>query len=177
MAGSRSRWWLFKTDPDTYSYDDLAAKRGAEVWDGVKNALALQHLRQVAEGDGVLVYHTGSEKAIVGMARVTRSAYPDPSAGDPKLVVVEIAAVRRLASSIPLAEIKKVPLYEDFDLIRLGRLSVMPVPAAILKDLLRRGGEATAAPRQMSRSVELRAPQVWTPSRKNPPHSRNNMNQ
>ncbi|HSV07745.1 MAG TPA: EVE domain-containing protein, partial [Candidatus Binatus sp.] len=87
--------WLFKTEPGTYSYDQLE-RDGRTVWDGVKNALALKHLSGVAAGDEVLFYHTGDEKAVVGVARVVRGAYPDPKQKDPRLLVVEIESGTRL---------------------------------------------------------------------------------
>lgn len=133
---SRQSFWLFKTDPDTYSFQDLAAKKKGDVWDGVKNAVALKHLRAVAAGDRVLVYHTGDEKAVVGLARVTRSAYPDPKGGEPNLVVVDVEAERPLPRPVTLAQIKADPRYKDFDLVRLSRLSVMPVPEDLWKELL-----------------------------------------
>jgi len=88
-------YWIVKTEPSTYSYDDLARQKTA-VWDGVKNNLALKHLRSMRPGDQVLVYHTGDEKAVVGVAEVTRAAYPDPKQKDPKLAVVDLKARERL---------------------------------------------------------------------------------
>jgi predicted RNA-binding protein with PUA-like domain len=132
--------WLFKTDPETYSFEDLLRKKGGDVWDGVKNAVALKHLRAVSEGDRVLIYHTGDEKAIVGLARVTRSSYVDPKSDDPKLVVVDVVAERVVPRHVPLSDIKADPKYAEFDLVRIGRLSVMPVPEVLWKDLLKRAG-------------------------------------
>ena len=129
--------WIFKTDPETYSFQDLLRKK-KDIWDGVRNATALIHLRNVAVGDRVLIYHTGSERALVGLARVTRGAFADPKAADPKLVVVEVQAEKPLARPVPLSEIKADPRYQDFDLVRLGRLSVMPVPESLWKDLIKR---------------------------------------
>ena len=82
--------WLLKTEPSTYGYDDLE-REGRAVWDGVANPVALRNLRAMKEGDRVVVYHTGDEKAAVGLAEVVRAAYPDPKAGDPKLVVVDLS--------------------------------------------------------------------------------------
>src|SRR5438067_2376086 len=93
--GTMPSYWIVKTEPSTYSYDDLAGQKTA-VWDGVKNNLALKHLRQMNPGDRVLVYHTGDEKAVVGVAEVTSEAYPDPKQKDPKLAVVDLRAVGRL---------------------------------------------------------------------------------
>ena len=140
MSEKNPGTWLFKTDPETYSFQDLAAKTSGDVWDGVKNAVALKHLAGAREGDRVLIYHTGAEKAIVGLARVTRSPYPDPKGDDAKLVVLDVKAERAVPRPVSLAEIKGDPLYRDFALVRIGRLSVMPVPETLWKDLLRRAG-------------------------------------
>lgn len=131
MAGR----WLFKTEPSDYSFDDLL-RDGACVWDGVGNALALINLRRVTRDDEVLVYHTGKERRIVGRARVTRSAYPDPAAGDPRRVVVDLAPVGPLPRAVALDEIRADPRLEGFDLLRLGRLSIVPVSAAHWKILM-----------------------------------------
>jgi predicted RNA-binding protein with PUA-like domain len=121
--------WLFKTEPGAYSYGQLERDRHA-VWDGVKNALALRHLAAVEKGDQVLVYHTGSEKAVVGMARVVRGAYPDPRQRDARLVVVDLEPVKALQRPVTLAEMRANGALAGFDLLRLPRLSVMPVSAA-----------------------------------------------
>ena len=134
-----SSYWIVKTEPSTYSYDDLAGQKSA-VWDGVKNNLALKHLRQMKPGDRVLVYHTGDEKAVVGVAEVTSEAYPDPKQKDPKLAVVDLRAVGRLPRPVLLAEIKKERAFADLGLVRMGRLSVMPVPPDQYQRLLKLGG-------------------------------------
>ncbi len=132
-------YWIVKTEPSTYSYDDLARQKTA-VWDGVKNNLALKHLRQMKPGDRVLVYHTGDEKAVVGVAEVASEAYPDPKQKDPKLAVVDLRAVERLPRAVQLAEIKKDRAFADLALVRIGRLSVMPVSVEQFKRLLKLGG-------------------------------------
>jgi predicted RNA-binding protein with PUA-like domain len=132
MAGR----WLFKTEPTAYSWDQLERDRRT-VWDGVKNALALRHLASVAKGDEVVVYHTGNEKAAVGMARVVRGAYPDPKQKDPRLVVVEIEAISRLRRPVLLAEMRANGKLAGFDLLRLPRLSVIPVSASRWAEILR----------------------------------------
>jgi predicted RNA-binding protein with PUA-like domain len=126
--------WLLKTEPSTYGYDDLE-REGRAVWDGVTNPVALRNLRAMKEGDRVVVYHTGDEKAAVGLAEVVRAAYPDPKAGDPKLVVVDLKPKGRLASPVSLADIKKMPLFAESPLVRQGRLSVVPLDAAQWKAL------------------------------------------
>ncbi|HZS44368.1 MAG TPA: EVE domain-containing protein [Blastocatellia bacterium] len=118
--------WLLKTEPESYSYADLE-REGKAVWDGVSNNAALKNLRSMAKGDEVIIYHTGDEKSLVGLAQVTASAYPDPKKDDPKLVVVDLKPKRKLPRAVTLAEVKANPKLKDFDLVRLPRLSVMPV--------------------------------------------------
>ena len=126
--------WLLKTEPSTYGWNDLTREKTA-VWDGVSNPVALKNLAAMQPGDDALVYHTGSEKAVVGLARVTKAAYPDPKAGDPKLLVVEIAPVRALARPVTLAEIKADREFADSPLVRQGRLSVVPLTTAQFRRL------------------------------------------
>ena len=121
--------WLFKSDPDTYSFADLE-RDGRTVWDGVSNNLALKHLRSARRGDQALIYHTSDEKAVVGLAEVVSDAYADPKQKDPRLVVVDLEARERLARPVSLDEIKKQAALKNFDLVRLPRLSVMPVSEA-----------------------------------------------
>ena len=116
--------WLLKTEPSTYSWADLEREKTA-VWDGVSNPVALRNLAAMKVGDDALIYHTGDEKAVVGLARVTKAAYPDPKAKDPKLLVVELAPVKGLARRLTLAEIKGDALFRDSPLVRQGRLSVV----------------------------------------------------
>lgn len=118
--------WLFKTEPSAYSFQQLQ-KDQRTVWDGVKNNLALEHLSEVKKGDGILIYHTGDEKAAVGIARALSGAYPDPKKRDPKLLVVDIEPVKGLSRPVPLSEMRASAKLEKFDLLRLPRLSVMPV--------------------------------------------------
>jgi predicted RNA-binding protein with PUA-like domain len=136
-----SKYWLFKTEPGTYSYSDLESQ-GRTTWDGVTNNLALRNLRQIEKGNEVLIYHTGEEKAVVGLARVTRAAYPDPKSKSDKIVVVDIAPLRRLAFPVPLVAIKGRREFEDFALVRLPRLSVMPVTARQWALILEMAGDA-----------------------------------
>jgi predicted RNA-binding protein with PUA-like domain len=131
--------WILKTEPSTYSFDDLVKQKTA-VWDGVKNPLALKHLRAMQPGDEVLIYHTGDEKAAVGLARVTKAAYSDPRQKDPKLVVVDLKAGGKLPTPVTLATIKADPAFKDLALVRMGRLSVVPATPAQWQRLLRLGG-------------------------------------
>jgi predicted RNA-binding protein with PUA-like domain len=126
-AASRAGW-LFKEEPGHYSYADLQ-RDGTTVWEGVTNNLALQNLRKVRKGDRVLYYHTGKEKAVVGVMRVEQDPRPDPKDRSGKSVIVEVRAVRRLPAPVSLATIKEDPLLGDWDLVRLPRLSVLPVSA------------------------------------------------
>ena len=128
--------WILKTDADTYAFDHLVRERRA-VWDGVSNALALKHIRSMAAGDQVFIYHSGDEKALVGLARVVSDPYPDPKAKDPRLYVVDIEAGDRLARPVTLAEIKADPAFAELGLVRMSRLSVIPVPAEQWKRLLK----------------------------------------
>ena len=119
-------YWLLKTEPNAYSYADLE-RDGTTVWDGVTNALALKHLRSMTKGDRVFVYHTGDEKAVVAVARAATDAYPDPKDKSGKLSTVDVVPVRKLARPVTLAEIKARAAFKDFPLVRISRLSVMPV--------------------------------------------------
>jgi predicted RNA-binding protein with PUA-like domain len=135
--------WLVKTEPAAYSFQALQRDRRT-VWDGVKNALALKHLGRMRGGDLVLVYHTGTERAAVGIARVAGDPYADPTKKDPKLLVVELAAERELPRPVTLAELKSSSSFEGFDLLRLPRLSVMPVSAShwsLLESLAKRAAK------------------------------------
>ena len=121
-----ANYWLVKTEPTSYSYDDLEREKTA-VWDGVKNPVALRNLREMRPGDQVLIYHTGDEKAVVGWATVVSAPYPDPKRNDARLVVIDIRPVQALRRRVPLAEMRANPKLKGFDLLRLPRLSVMPV--------------------------------------------------
>jgi predicted RNA-binding protein with PUA-like domain len=127
--------WLLKSEPGTYSFSDLT-REGSTCWDGVSNPVALSHLRAMKKGDEAFLYHTGAEKAIVGLARIVSDPYPDPKLGDPRRVVVDVAPVRPLARPVTLAAVKADPRFSDFALVRIGRLSVMPVSPEQWKALL-----------------------------------------
>ena len=120
-------YWLVKTEPDTYSWNDLV-KDKKTVWDGVRNFQARSHLKKMEKGDVVFIYHTGDEKAIVGQAQVAKSAYPDPK--DAEWVVVELSAQKPLKKPVPLAQIKSDKRLSDMVLVRASRLSVQPVTTA-----------------------------------------------
>lgn len=134
-----SNYWLVKTEPSSYSYDDLEREQTA-VWDGVKNPVALKNLRAMHPGDQVLVYHTGDEKAVVGWATVVSAPYADPQAGNPNLTVIDLKAHRRLPQAVTLAQIKADTAFADLPIVRQGRLSVSPVTAPQWKRLLKLAG-------------------------------------
>src|SRR5262249_37412400 len=121
--------WLFKEEPTHYSYDAFA-KDGKTVWSGVKNPVAQRHLHAVRKGDRIFYYHTGDEKAVVGIAKALGDAYTDPHDATGKFAVVDVAPVKKLKRPVTLKEIKAEPAFRDFPLVRISRLSVMPVTDA-----------------------------------------------
>jgi len=121
--------WLFKEEPTHYSFDDFT-KDKKTVWSGVRNPVAQRHLHSVKKGDRVFFYHTGDEKAVVGIAKALGDAYADPDDTSGKAAVVDIAPVRKLTRPVTLKEIKADPAFKDFPLVRISRLSVMPVTDA-----------------------------------------------
>ena len=133
-------FWLLKADPDDFDYTHLERERRA-TWDGVANNLAQKHMRAARKGDLALVYHTGSEKAVVGLARIVTDPYPDPAQKGSRHVVFDLQAQRRLARPVPLAAVRGEARFQDFPLVRIPRLSVMPVPAPLWKRLLQLAGE------------------------------------
>lgn len=132
-------YWLLKSEPDAYSYDDLE-RDGKTVWDGVANNTALMHIRRVQPGDLALIYHTGDERRAVGVAEVISGPYPDPMQGSEKLAVMDVRAVRRLPRPVTLAAVKADPFFADFALVRQSRLSVVPVSAEQWERLLAMAG-------------------------------------
>ena len=126
--------WLLKTEPSAFGYDDLE-RDGRTTWDGVTNPVALKNLRAMKVGDRAIIYHTGDEKAAVGIAKVVRAAYADPKQKDVKLVVVDLESVERLPKPISLQTIKSLAVFADSPLVRQGRLSVVPLTAAQWKAL------------------------------------------
>ena len=118
--------WLLKTEPNEYSYADLE-KENTAVWDGVKNALALKNMRTMLPGEKAFIYHTGKERRIIGVAEILSKAYPDPKLNDTKRVVIDVRAVRQLSEPITLKQVKQDERFAGFDLLRLPRLSIVPV--------------------------------------------------
>jgi predicted RNA-binding protein with PUA-like domain len=118
--------WLVKEEPTHYAFADLQ-RDGRAVWSGVRNALAQKHLKAMTKGDRVFYYHTGDVKAVVGIARVASAPRPDPDDSSGKLAVVDLTAIGPLAQPVTLAAIKSDAFFADFALVRMSRLSVMPV--------------------------------------------------
>ncbi len=125
-------YWLFKQEPSCYGLDQLETD-GTTTWDGVTNAAARIHLRNTRKGDKVYFYHTGDEKAVVGIMEVTSDPKPDPQ--DEKGVVLDVKFIKRLKNPVPLAAIKADPAFRDWELVRISRLSVMPCPAPLWKKI------------------------------------------
>jgi predicted RNA-binding protein with PUA-like domain len=137
--------WLFKEEPGNYSFDAFA-RDGQTVWSGVKNPLAQKHLHAVKKGDRIFYYHTGDEKAVVGIAKATRDAYPDPDDKAGKAAVVDIAPVKKMPRPVTLAEIKADAAFKTFALVRISRLSVMPVTDAEWKRIESMGSGGPTRP-------------------------------
>jgi predicted RNA-binding protein with PUA-like domain len=135
--------WLVKEEPEHYGYDQLERDRKT-VWAGVRNPLAQKHLRGIRKGDRIFYYHTGKEKAIVAIARAIGNAYPDPDDASGKAYVVDVAPVERLRRPVTLAEIKADKAFASFPLVRMARLSVMPVSDAEWARIERLSREASA---------------------------------
>jgi predicted RNA-binding protein with PUA-like domain len=131
--------WLVKSEPHTYSFDHLV-RDGRTVWDGVRNNTAALHLKAMRQDDEVLFYHSNVGMAVVGIAKVAREAFPDPSDPANRFVAVELSAVRALTLPVTLAEIKATPALAEMAMLRQGRLSVSPVSAAEWETILRLAG-------------------------------------
>ncbi len=136
--------WLFKEEPENYSFDALV-KDTRTVWSGVKNPVAQRHLHAIKRGDRILYYHTGKEKAIVGIAKALGDSYPDPGDKTGKHAVVEVGPIRKLGRPVTLAEIKADPAFKTCPLVRISRLSVMPITDAEWTRIEQMAGKAGAA--------------------------------
>jgi predicted RNA-binding protein with PUA-like domain len=121
--------WLLKTEPGEFSFDDLVA-RGVEPWDGVANPTALRNMRAAQSGETVVIYHTGDERQAVGLGTVERTAYPDPKKNDERVIVIDVRAGARLPNPVRLDQIKADPRFSDSPLVKMGRLSVVPLTDA-----------------------------------------------
>lgn len=131
-------YWLVKTEPDSYSFADFQRDKKT-TWDGVANALAQKHIRNMRPSDGVLVYHSGKDRAVIGTATITSKPY---DLND--LAVVDMAVDKPLNARVTLQQIKQDPAFEQWELVRISRLSVMPVPAKLWQRILKMGRDATA---------------------------------
>lgn len=131
-------YWLLKTEPSVYSWDDLVRDRRT-VWDGISNNAALLHMRKARPGDLALLYHTGGERRAMGMAQIVSAAYPDPKEKDPKLLVVDVEARDALAVPVELAQVKSRREFAGSPLVREGRLSFVPLTPAQWKAFLSLG--------------------------------------
>ena len=131
--------WLVKSEPETYSWSDLVRDKRTD-WTGVRNYAARIHLNAMRPGDEVLFYHSGESKSIVGVAKVTKPAFPDPTADEPGWVAVELAPLKPLPSPVTLAQVKAEGSLKDIALVRQGRLSVQPLRPAEFARLLKLGG-------------------------------------
>lgn len=119
-------YWLAKTEPESFSYADLQ-QLGHDRWNGVKNFAALKHIKNMKPGDLLFIYHTGKEKAIVGVAEIVSPPYPDPNETDSRFIVVDVEPRYLLSRPVTLKEIKATTAFHSWELVRLSRLSVMPV--------------------------------------------------
>jgi predicted RNA-binding protein with PUA-like domain len=132
--------WILKTEPGEYSFADLV-KEGWAVWSGISNPVALKHLRTVRKGDALLIYHTGTERRCVGHARARTGPYPDPALGDEKRVVIDVTAGKALKAPVSLEQFKNDAMLSKTDLVRLGRLSVVPLSDAQYARVLKLAGD------------------------------------
>ena len=132
--------WLVKSEPDTYSYADLE-RDGRTTWDGVRNFAAASHLKSMKVGDQVFFYHSQAGKDVVAIAQVAKEAFPDASDPTGKFFAVELTPVRKLKTSVTLADMKANPALSEMAMLRQGRLSVSPVSDAEWATILKMAGE------------------------------------
>jgi predicted RNA-binding protein with PUA-like domain len=132
--------WLAKTEPSTYSWQQLVKEKRTR-WDGVRNAQARNNLSAMKKGDEVLIYHSGDEKAVIGIASVAKTAYQDPTTDDPRWVCVDLVPVRALANPVTLATIKAEASLSTMTLVKHTRLSVMPVSEKDFRTIVALGGK------------------------------------
>jgi predicted RNA-binding protein with PUA-like domain len=129
-------YWLLKEEPEHYSFDNLL-EDGKTVWSGVRNNLALKHMRAMKKGDFAFYYHTGKETAVAGIIKIFSDPYPDPEENDPKLVAVDVTPLEKLKRPVTLTEIKSNSKFKGFELVRIPRLSVMPVSKAFWDEIIK----------------------------------------
>jgi predicted RNA-binding protein with PUA-like domain len=132
-------YWLVKSEPEAYSWNDFV-RDGRTAWTGVRNYAARLHLKGMRIGDEVFFYHSGASKSVVGLARVGRAAFPDPTADEEGWVAVELTPVKPLVRPVTLARIKADVMLKDIALVRQSRLSVMPLKPAEFSRIRKLGG-------------------------------------
>lgn len=132
-------YWLMKTEPGEFSFDDLV-RDGKTVWDGVRNHQAKKNMATMKQGEQVLIYHSVTDKEVVGIAEVSKTAYPDPTDPDKKWLVVEVKPVKKFPKPVSLQQVKETPDLADIALVRQARLSVMPLDSKAFNTLLEMGG-------------------------------------
>jgi predicted RNA-binding protein with PUA-like domain len=130
------KYWLMKSEPDVFSYDDLV-KKGREHWDGVRNYTARNNLRAMKKGDIALFYHSNIDKAVVGIIHIVKEAYQDPTTEETQWVCVDVSPKEKLKNPVTLAAIKANPKLIDIKLIKQGRLSVMDISKAEFEEIIR----------------------------------------
>ena len=133
------RYWLAKQEPDGprgYSFDQLKSDKST-VWDGVHNNLALKHMRNMKKGDLAFFYHTGVQRQVMGIMQVTKNPYPNPKEDNERFVVVDVRYKQHLSNPVTLTQMKKEPKFQDWELLRISRLSVMPVPLHIWNRIIK----------------------------------------
>lgn len=129
-------YWLCKQEPSTYNIEQLK-KEKTTVWDDVHNNLALKHITQMKKGDLAFFYHTGDEKQVVGIMEIISNPYPNPKEKNPRFVVIDVKYKKHLDNPVTLAQIKTNKKFRDWELLRISRLSVMPVPSKIWEEILK----------------------------------------
>lgn len=130
-------YWLLKQEPTVYNFDKLE-KEKKTVWDGVKNNLALKHMRNVKKGDKAIFYHTGDEKQAVGIVDIITDPYPNPKESDKRFIVFDVLVSDRLVRPVTLGEIKSDSKFKDWELVKNSRLSAMPVPKALWDEIMKK---------------------------------------
>jgi len=131
-----TNYWLCKQEPSTYNIEQLK-KEKTTVWDDVHNNLALKHMTQMKKGDLAFFYHTGDEKQVVGIMEIISNPYPNPKEKNPRFVVVDVKYKKHLDNPVTLDQIKTNKKFKDWELLRISRLSVMPVPSKIWEEILK----------------------------------------
>lgn len=134
------QYWLMKSEPDVFSYDDLVAK-GQEHWDGVRNYTARNNMKAMEVGDKALFYHSNIDKAVVGIMKIVKTAYPDPTADDNKWVCVDVAPHKKLKSPVSLAQIKANPNLQKIKMIKQSRLSVIDITKVEFEEIVKMGSK------------------------------------